>query len=110
MSVNFVPNSSGFVTCMARNSKGLNRTIAEVVIIELEDMYITSERHSLGEGQFVDSMECSVNKRKFYEELNWYKDGKFVDRLAYPGTIGLNYFVSNDLHVDECIMQVLIWV
>lgn len=81
--INFVPESTGIIICVARNDKsdnGWSEVRANVIVMDLnEELTIWSENElPISVGDQV-SVTCGASAHKYATELNWYKNDILVE-------------------------------
>lgn len=76
----FVPKSSGIVTCFARNTLGTEKTFAPLLVSDIDDDLIiwTENKRPLGDGRYQDSLTCAGSVYKYRSRVSLFKDGKLL--------------------------------
>lgn len=75
--ISFIPKSSGFLTCYARNAIDNPRATANVIISDLkEDMVVWNEnKHSFQNFNYLNVLSCAGSIYK-YSKVDWFHGGR----------------------------------
>lgn len=80
--IEFTPESTGFVTCNAKNTEGTSEAKAEVVITDLDKEFIIWSNGNEVAANEQYSIWCGASAHKYATELYWYKNDVLVENSS----------------------------